>query len=263
MDKPKNLGAPINTPADERGIFVDASGKIAYASLERPKGFGKADIYSFELPPAVRPYQLATYVWSFVRDKESRQPLQARVIIINLAKQDTLRDLGSNKASGEFVTSLPLQERYGLFVEVPGYLSYTAHFDLMRADTAYEIEVWLEKPKKGSRLTLQNVFFDFDKATLKPESRTELMEVVRFLRENPKVRVEVEGHTDSVGRADYNLQLSQRRAEAVRSFLVEQGVDPSRLTARGYGSNRPVADNRTETGRAQNRRVELLFVDAP
>ncbi len=261
--QPRNLGYPLNTAGDEQTLCVDAAGQMAYVALQRAEGLGRLDIYRFPLWPEARPQEVATYVRGLVRDKASAKPLEARIFIVDLARRDTVRSLSSNRVSGEFLTSLPLGRRYALYAQAPGYLFYSGHFDLTQLDTAYELVVVLERPVRGSQLMLQNIFFDFDKATLKPESEVELREVVRLLLAYPRARVEIQGHTDSVGSAAYNLQLSQRRAEAVRDFLISQGIAADRLTARGYGHTRPIADNRTEEGRARNRRTELVFLEVP
>ena len=258
---PKNLGYPLNTPGDEQTLCLDASGQVAYVALERPEGLGKLDIYAFRLWPEVQPQRPASYVRGFVYDSLTKAPVVARIRIINLDTRDTIRALTSNKATGEFVTSLPLRSRYALLAEAPGYLFYSQHFDLRERTQAYELRVPLEKPRKGSTIQLRNVFFEFDRADLKPESELELMEVLRLLQAHPRWKVEVQGHTDSIGPAEYNQQLSQRRAEAVRQFLIQRGVKAERISARGYGSSRPIASNTTEEGRALNRRTEIVFIE--
>jgi len=259
---PKNLGYPLNTPGDEQTLCIDASGQMAYVALERPEGLGKLDVYAFPLWPEVQPQCPASYVRGFVYDSLTKAPVAARIRIINLDTRDTIRALTSNKATGEFVTSLPLRNRYALLAEAAGYLFYSQHFDLRERTQAYELRVPLEKPRKGSAIRLRNVFFEFDRADLKPESELELMEVVRLLQAHPRWKVEVQGHTDSIGKAEYNQQLSQRRAEAVRQFLVQRGVRAERIFARGYGGSRPIASNATEEGRALNRRTEIVFIEA-
>src|SRR6059036_2280485 len=110
-------------------------------------------------------------------------------------------------------------------------------------------------PAKGTKLaTLGGANFDFNKAEVRPEGRAILDGAVKTLKENPDVKVVVEGHTDSVGSDAYNKKLSARRAEAVKRYLVRQGVDPSHVRIEGYGKSRPVADNNTAEGRAKNRR---------
>jgi len=108
----------------------------------------------------------------------------------------------------------------------------------------------------------QTVYFDFNKATIKPVSFPLLNEVAQALKDNPSIRVRVEGHTDSRGNDAFNLKLSQRRSESVRTFLISAGVASDRMEPRGYGETVPIADNRTDTGRAQNRRVEFIIISS-
>ena len=109
-------------------------------------------------------------------------------------------------------------------------------------------------------MTLNNIFFDFDKATLKKESNFELNQVVKFMKENPTVKIQLSGHTDYKGSNEYNLTLSNERAKAAYNYLVNHGVPKSRMTYKGYGKTQPIADNSTEAGRALNRRTEILII---
>jgi outer membrane protein OmpA-like peptidoglycan-associated protein len=109
-------------------------------------------------------------------------------------------------------------------------------------------------------IVLRNIYFDYDKATLRPESIEELERVLRFLQENTTLRVEISGHTDSDGSELYNLRLSQARAQAVVDYLVSRGISPDRLVARGYGESRPVAPNDTPENKQKNRRTELKIL---
>lgn len=119
-------------------------------------------------------------------------------------------------------------------------------------------------PPASKRIVLRGVNFDFDKNEIRPDSRPMLDAAIRILKENPDVRIAVEGFTDAIGSDDYNKALSMRRAEAVFQYLVNGGIDPERMKVAGYGKSRPVASNDTPSGRAQNRRVELHVVnDAP
>ncbi len=113
-------------------------------------------------------------------------------------------------------------------------------------------------PARKPIVTLHGPQFDFDKATLKPAGKQLLDQAVKVMQEQPSLRVSVEGHTDSIGSDAYNQKLSERRAAAVRDYLVSQGIDAARITARGFGKARPVASNQTAEGRAENRRVEIL-----
>jgi OOP family OmpA-OmpF porin len=106
--------------------------------------------------------------------------------------------------------------------------------------------------------TVGEAFFDFDRAELKPSAKDVLADAVKTLKENPDIRVVVEGHTDSIGSEAYNQRLSERRAGAVKSYLVRQGIDESRVSVHGYGESKPVASNMNKEGRAQNRRAEIV-----
>jgi outer membrane protein OmpA-like peptidoglycan-associated protein len=130
---------------------------------------------------------------------------------------------------------------------------------------AYQLEQELAELKtketeRGLVYTLEDVLFEYDKADLKAGAMRKLYPLVTFLREQPRRDILIEGHTDSTGSESYNLDLSQRRAAAVRDFLVSNGIDPERVTARGYGKAYPVASNTTEAGREQNRRVEVVIL---
>ena len=116
-----------------------------------------------------------------------------------------------------------------------------------------------KQTERGTLVTFGDVLFDFDKANLKSSALPNITTLAQFLQENPDRKVIVEGYTDSKGSASYNQSLSERRANAVRTALVRAGVDPSRIVAQGYGKEFPVADNSSNSGRAQNRRVEVTI----
>jgi outer membrane protein OmpA-like peptidoglycan-associated protein len=140
-----------------------------------------------------------------------------------------------------------------------------AHLEAQEAKTrAQQLEQELaalnaKDTDRGLVMTLDPTLFEFNKTTLKPGAMNNLYPLVTFLRERPERRVSIEGHTDSVGSDSYNLDLSQRRADAVRDFLVRNGVQPEQITTRGYGKSFPIASNDTEAGRLQNRRVEIVI----
>ena len=140
------------------------------------------------------------------------------------------------------------------------------------ADAAYQqlesmrlqlAELEAKQTERGLVVTLGDVLFEVDRADLKPGATRSLGELIEVLRENVTATVAIEGHTDSTGARDYNVSLSQRRAEAVRTYLVSQGIDASRITAQGLGPDFPVASNGDAAGRQQNRRVELVIQDRP
>ena len=124
---------------------------------------------------------------------------------------------------------------------------------------AEKLEIKKEEIKVGQTFQLNNVYFEFNKWNLLPESFPELDKVVMFMSENPKVEIELSGHTDNIGKQDYNMSLSQKRAESCKSYFLSKGINAKRITAKGYGMNKPIATNETTMGRDQNRRVEFMI----
>ena len=118
----------------------------------------------------------------------------------------------------------------------------------------------LEKIEVGKKITLKNIFYDFDKSTLKTASYNELDNLILFLKTNPTVKIRLCGHTDSKGNAEYNKKLSDTRAKTAYDYLVKKGINASRLEYKGYGAEQPIADNKTDEGRALNRRTEFLII---
>jgi outer membrane protein OmpA-like peptidoglycan-associated protein len=157
------------------------------------------------------------------------------------------------------LVSLPSGINYGIVVRQEGYLFHSENFDLPAGAAYAEVvkDIALKKLDIGVKVVLNNIFFDFDKASLRPESTSELERLQKLLAETPALRLEISGHTDNVGNAAYNKDLSQRRAKAVVDYLVQKGVSKDRLTFAGYGDTQPVAPNTTKGGRQLNRRTEF------
>jgi outer membrane protein OmpA-like peptidoglycan-associated protein len=256
---PVNLGWPLNSPADDMDFFVNAAGTQAYINSDRPGGHGLQDLYTFPLDARIRPRGVAT-VKGLVTDT-AHKPLAGTVLIIDLVTRDTVDQAVANQR-GEFVATLPIGQRYAAIAMVPGRLFASEHFDVRDTATVRQLRLRLAVPDAvpGARIALRNVFFDVDSATLKPESRMELDYVAQLLRERPSLRVEVAGHTDADHQHDYNQRLSERRAEAVRTYLVQAGVPTTQLTAKGYGETRPLLPNTRAVNKARNRRVELVVL---
>lgn len=257
-----NLGYPLNNEGDERGLILSRSGKDAYYSTNGLPGFGGQDIFRFSLPQHLRP-QEAGYVKGIVRDKETRKFVAATAELIDLSTGLPVVSANSNDKSGTFIVILQPGRDYALNVSATGYLFYSENFSLKSnsAATPYELEILLTPIKAGGVLVLRNVFFDVDKYDLKPESHVELDRAVTLLKQSPNLKVEVGGHTDNTGQRDRNLKLSENRAKAVYDYLIKSGIPASRLTYKGYADLKPIAENNTETGRAQNRRTELKLME--
>lgn len=259
--QPVNFGYPINTAGDESSIIVAANGHTAIFSSERLKGFGKQDLYMFELPADVQAVPV-TYQKGVTYDRKTGARLSAAVQVIDIATGQQVAAATSDGTNGEFMVSLPANATYALHVSAKGYLFYSANFDFQAGigQTPPALEVPLSPIEIGEEITLRNVFFNTSSYELMPTSYAELATVVSLLRNNPDIHVELAGHTDNTGGAELNKTLSEQRAKAVYEYLVQQGIEASRLSYRGYGASKPVASNDTEEGKAANRRTTLEII---
>jgi outer membrane protein OmpA-like peptidoglycan-associated protein len=256
---PINLGYPINTNNNETGLLVNRQGNIAYFASNRFNDNGD-DIYYFELHDKVRPTP-SSYFKGKIYDSETKKPLSARLELIDI--DDTLNTMFTySGADGSFMLSLPSGKSYALNISKPDYLFFSSHFELTEKDTylqPYYMDIYLNPLKIGQSVTLNNIFFDTNSYELKDESIAELGKMIEFLNKNPKIKVEICGHTDNIGSDDDNMLLSKNRAKAVVDYLIAKGINAERLTAKGFGETKPVADNNTSEGRALNRRTEMII----
>lgn len=261
-DTPVNLGYPINTKADENSIQVTASGNVALFASEREGGFGGLDLYSFELHSFARP-RLVTYIAGIITDKNSFKKLGAKVELIDLETGKQIAETYSNGGSGDYLICIPSGKDYALNVSKEGYLFHSENFSLKeyKSTQPYQLNVQLQKLKVGANVVLNNVFFNTNSFELLTASRVELDKLTGLLQANPNVKIEIGGHTDNVGNDQANQVLSENRAKAVAEYLIKKGIDPSKVTYKGYGEIAPIDSNDTESGRARNRRTEFKVVE--
>ncbi|TVR71194.1 MAG: tetratricopeptide repeat protein, partial [Marinilabiliales bacterium] len=258
---PLNLGYPLNTHHDEIGLIVNARGDRGYFASDRMTGLVR-DIYTFELYPEVRPKEVS-YMKGTVFDAETRRRLSAGFELIDLETAETVIQSLSDPVTGEFLVPITMGRNYALNVSGEGYLFYSDHFSLSGftpQSDPYLKDIPLNPIREGEKTVLRNIFFEFDSYELKPESIVELDYLVSFLNNNPAIRIRINGHTDNVGGADYNKELSDRRVESVAGYLYQAGISPQRVEYRGFGETMPVATNETEEGRALNRRIEFEII---
>ena len=259
--EPKNLGYPINTPKEEFSLIVAPDGKTGYFSSDGlSDNIGSTDLYSFTLPEESQARQIA-YIEGVVSNQKTKEKLDAHLIFSRL-DSNTIALEENTKGDGYYFTVLPSGIDYALTIEKPGFLFYSKNFSLsqVNADKAYRLDVELIPIEADKRVKLENVFFAYDSYKILPTSYPELDQIVNFLKDNPTVKVRLEGHTDNQGGAAYNKTLSLNRAKAVVSYLKEKGIESSRMEADGFGAEKPVASNDTEEGRALNRRTELVII---
>jgi outer membrane protein OmpA-like peptidoglycan-associated protein len=259
--KPTNLGYPINSDKDETCLVIASNGKDAFLAKEGEDSKGGLDIYSFELYEAARP-QKTGYAKGVVFDAVTKKKISAKVELIELSSGRVIIESYSNKVSGEFLVCLQGNKNYALNVGAAGYLFYSENFSLQNQDATdpLVLSVPLQPITPGAKVVLKNIFFESDKFDLKPDSKAELNKLVQFLANNPKVKIEIGGHTDNTGDIAKNSLLSANRSKAVKDYLVATGVPIARLSSKGYADTQPIADNKTIEGRAQNRRTEIKIM---
>lgn len=238
---------------------------IAYISFTDPK---PASVYYKNDTTKIQQAPNLTLLKGTVVDEESKKPIEARIEIFNNDSNLLVSAFRSNASTGKYLVSLPSGVNYGINVNADNYLFYSENINLTSAEGFQEIvkNIELRKIRIGNSMILNNVFFEFDKANISPQSKPELDNIKKLMLDYEKLMIEISGHTDSIGDYKYNLKLSQRRASAVVNYLIKEGVDPSRLMAKGSGPLKPIAPNSmpdgsdNPEGRAMNRRTEFKVI---
>lgn len=300
--EPVNLGYPINTPDDDIYFVSTKDGKRGYFSTVRNDGVGYLDIYMVEIPDQADALsdkldkknqnnlsdegglsnrdiaqvksqdpvsqnveKQSVQLLLKVEDATNQQPLEAKVTLKGVKTNETLTSQEISNGIYRFDISNDQTNEYVLAVEKGGYMYKSLKINIpgMTSETQeFRKKVSLDPVVADYRMILDFVYFDFNSAHLKESSFEELSRLQSFLSGNPGVSVEIAGHTDSVGPASYNKQLSHKRAQAIVDYLISQGIEVKRLAAQGYGEEDPIASNDDESeGRELNRRVELRVLE--
>lgn len=260
--EPVNLGKEINTPQEDWGYKISTDGKVAYFSTIDDGGFGEEDIYYVELPEEVQPVSDVVTINGKVLD-ENGNPVEATIKWEDVELKKEVGVAKTDPATGEYFIALPTGRYYAYYADVKGYYSIVNYLDLTASKAFEQIStdmsvISIEELKKtGKAIKIENIFFDSGKYDLKDESHEALNLLYRFMHANPDVMVELNAHTDDVGSDQFNKHLSEQRANSVVQYLVQIGIDASRLIPQGFGESQPIAPNDTEEGRALNRRVEF------
>lgn len=224
-----NMGTPMNSSSDDFGITF-GEGESGYFTSNRGDARGYDAIYSFELP------ELKIQISGWVLDKDE-EPVPNAVIRIVGNDGSNQKQVARNDGSFSF----PLQRgvSYVMMAGAKGFLNARQEFtsDSAEEDAEYGVDFILASITKP--VVIENIFYDFDKATLRPESKDALDEMVQVLHDNPNVTIEMASHTDRKGSDEYNIDLSSRRAQSVIDYLIEHGIAADRLQSQGYGESRP------------------------
>jgi OmpA-OmpF porin, OOP family len=255
--EPVNLGPQINTEQWDAYYTIPASGNIAYM-VSYQNTLGKADIVEITLTKQTKPQPVALISGKVINAKNN-QKVEAQIIYEELLSGAVAGKTSFWSNSGDYKIVLPYGKHYGVSARAAGYIPVSINIDLTNTGDYKELErnLALVPIETGQIIRLNNIFFDEYSATLKEISLPELNRLVKLLKDNPHMQIEISGHTDAVGSDEENQILSDKRAASVKNYLIEKGVKAIRLTSIGYGETQPVADNNNEQDRPLNRRVEF------
>lgn len=263
--EPENMGPDINTKLDDLFFNIPSTSEFAYYSRE--VAVDNSDVYRVKLPVFMSPDPIVVIRGKLV-DAKTGEPIAAKIIYEQLPEGKEIGRAQSNPETGEYEIHLPGGHLYGVRAEADGHISENQNLDLRNVtkdgvtrnqDMQLEpIEVARIEP--DAKINLNNIFFDFDMATLKPESFPELNRIVTLMNEKPTLEVEISGHTDATGTEAYNLGLSERRAKSVVSYLTQKGVPADKIKTTFFGESKPIESNETKEGRRKNRRVEFKIL---
>lgn len=271
---PVNIGYPMNTPDNDISFIATKDGKRGYFSSVREDGLGYQDIYMFTIPEEVRKIDeentqmplkpvasLKPVTINVSVTDESGNPLDADVKFRNC--DDRYLGPVTRISQGTYIIAANFgsDKNCTLSAEKDGYMYVNKNITIpgsSEINRSISVSLILKNLTAGNSMVLHNIYFDFDKSTLRPESYIEINKMYHMLKENSKLIAEIAGYTDNIGSEDYNYRLSYRRAKAVVDVLIRKGIDPIRIRAHGYGEEDPIASNDDEIdGRELNRRVEF------
>jgi peptidoglycan-associated lipoprotein len=279
----ENMGEPVNSNMDDFGIYLFKADRGFFTS-NRTGGKGDDDIYTFvNQDPDLKIINYFLEGVTMTREENDQLTVLPRVQVKILDYNGEVLDEAVTEEDGKFKFRVYEHERYTLLGEKVGdaenyfvtRLPFTTVGRAADRDTltqlvteiTYDTLLVLEKIKKNKIFVLENIYYDFNKYDIRPDAAQELDKLVTTLEDNPHIKIELSSHTDSVDTERYNLMLSQKRAESAVEYIVSQGIDPSRLLAKGYGESRPIAPNTNPDGtdnpegRQKNRRTEFRIID--
>lgn len=259
--QPENLGPIVNTSYDDFSLIWLLQDTMGMFASNRPGGNGRDDIYTVHR--IIRP-KLDISVHGFVRDKNTKQVIPFATVTLFLVSDDGLIPLDTFQTDQTGLYKFPLEQGndYKLVGNAPEYLANEEFVSTKGVNTSIELErdidIFLERIEIDKPIVLQNIYFDFDKADLRPESKTELDRLVKLMKDNPTIVIEIGAHTDTNGSEEYNIKLSWRRAESVVKYLIDNGIESERIIAFGYGESQPlVYPELSDADEQLNRRAEF------
>lgn len=259
---PKNMGYPINTENDELGLIVSTNGKRVFFSSRTYNKDGNWDIYSASLYEGARPKKVL-FVKGRLTDEKGRDVTDAQVGLKGVKSKETTEGM-VDAYSGKYAVAVPVKqdEDYLLTVKKDKYFFNSKFID--PNDDKYEppttVNMKIEQVEKGKPVRLENVNFATGSYQLDEISKSNINQLIEFMKVNRDVKISLHGHTDNMGGPEYNETLSQLRVQSVRNYMHSQGIDSRRISYKGFGERKPLASNLTKKGRALNRRVEFIIL---
>lgn len=258
-DTPKNIGYPINSQDDEIGIFVSTDGKQAYFSSRLG---GKWNIYTFELYPEARPK--AVFIAKGTLKQDDGQPVKNASIEVSYENSDEVQEVKINGDDGKYAVVIKTEEPQNVMITVKKE-GHAFDSKIIEKETVAEnktvrnSDLALRKIEIGKPYTINDILYNTASADLSKRSKFVLKQFSKFLKENPTIRITIQGHTDNEGDDNKNMILSQNRADEVKAHLVSLGIDASRMKAKGFGEIQPKVPNTSESNKAQNRRTDFVI----
>lgn len=263
--EPENLGPEINSPLED--LFFNIPAESDYAYYSRGVTETNTDIFRVKLPIMRSPEPWVTVKGKLV-DGETGKPIGAKIIYERLPDGTELGIAQSNPETGEYEIKLPAGHLYGIRAEAKDHISESQNLELRNITSDMVIQnkdfnlhpIRVARIDENATITLNNIFFDFDKSVLKPESFPELDRLVTLMKERSGMQVEIDGHTCDIGDEQYNLGLSERRAKAVQKYIISKGIESVRVAVQFFGETKPAVENTNRETRRKNRRVEFKIV---
>lgn len=255
--KPKNLGPEINSVDWDGYYSIPASGEHAYL-VSYENSIGKADIFKIKLHESARPDPVLL-VRGKVLNNITKDPIGTEIAITDMESGEEIAQASSDPETGRYEIVLPTGKEYGFYARKKGFYSVRENLDVKELYHYDEknLDLLLAPIQTGQDIRMNNVFFERGTDVLKEKSYAELDELAMLMKHNPDIKIEISGHTDNIGDDQLNLELSEERVQRVEDYLISKGIRDDRISGKGYGGERPVADNRFETTRKLNRRVEF------
>ena len=286
--EPTNIGYPINTKGSEHGLFVSADGKLAYFASNELQGADGYDVFAFELYEEARPEDIQI-VTGVIENDDNEPVTDAEITFTYMGDDDSAEDpmkeftVDVNEETGEYAAIITLEKDVDVLMTVESetedipfnshvftkpeegeetfeHTEHTTDMDIEHeSDVVQRVDLKIHEAKLNEAYLIHDIYYASNSADLEDESKTVLKGFAKYLNDHPDISIEIRGHTDNVGDADYNKSLSADRAFTVKTFLVQHGVDANRLAFHGYGEEMPKVSNDTEANRAINRRTEFVI----